>query len=51
MVVDTPDIGGGRGMNSMLMEFLPNAFGFIFVIDVSRAGGVEEDRVTMVMMN
>ena len=25
------------------MNYLPNAFAFIYVIDVSRAGGVEED--------
>jgi hypothetical protein len=45
MLVDTPGISGAREMNSMLMDFLPNAFGFIFVIDASRAGGVEDDRV------
>ncbi|XP_056003569.1 uncharacterized protein LOC125663164 [Ostrea edulis] len=49
MLVDTPGISGAKGTNSVLMEFLPNAVGFIFVIDVSRAGGVEEDRLLEIL--
>ena len=30
-------------MDKVLMNYLPNAFAFIYVIDVSHAGGVQQD--------
>ena len=30
-------------MDQVLMNYLPNAFAFIYVIDISHAGGVQQD--------
>ncbi|XP_048750992.2 uncharacterized protein LOC125662713 [Ostrea edulis] len=49
MLVDTPGIDGAKDINAMLMEFLPNAFGFIFIIDASKAGGVDEDKLLAIL--
>jgi hypothetical protein len=30
-------------MNQVLMNYLPNAFAFIYVIDITRAGGLQKN--------
>jgi hypothetical protein len=30
-------------MDEVLMNYLPNAFAFIYVIDISHAGGLQQD--------
>ncbi|XP_062581977.1 uncharacterized protein LOC134243751 isoform X2 [Saccostrea cucullata] len=47
MLVDTPGCGNSIHGNfkSLLFEYLPNAVSFIFVLDVNRAGGLENDRM------
>jgi hypothetical protein len=30
-------------MDQVLMNYLPNAFAFIYVIDITRAGGLQKD--------
>ena len=45
MIVDTPGIGGSEEATQKLMEYLPNALAFIFVINVANAGGMQKDRV------
>lgn len=39
--MDTPGIGGSKEVTQRLMEYLPNAVSFIFVIDLSKAGGMQ----------
>lgn len=45
ILVDTPGIGGSGKVTQKLMEYLPNAVSFIFVINVASAGGMQSDRV------
>lgn len=45
IIVDTPGIGGSGLVTEKLMEYLPNALSFIFVINVGSAGGMQKDRV------
>ena len=45
VLVDTPGIGGSGEFNEKVIEYIPNAVAFIFVINVYNAGGMQEDRV------
>lgn len=47
MIVDTPGCGdmGQKEVSDMMMSYLPNALAFVFVLDVSNAGGIQDDRV------
>lgn len=45
VLVDTPGIGGSGEFNEKVIEYIPNAVVFIFVINVYNAGGMQEDRV------
>lgn len=49
ILVDTPGIGGSTDGTQKLMEYLPNADSFIFVIDVSSAGGLQNDRLPLIL--
>lgn len=45
ILVDTPGIGGSGNVKDKLIEYLPNALLFIFVINAGSAGGMQNDRV------
>lgn len=47
MIVDTPGVGDQEQqvVAEKMMSYLPNALAFIFVINVSNAGGIQDDRV------
>lgn len=47
MIVDTPGCGDleREKVADMMMSYLPNALAFIFVVNVSNAGGIQDDRV------
>lgn len=47
MIVDTPGCGDmeRKEVADKMMSFLPNALAFVFVINVSNAGGLQNDRV------
>ncbi|CAG2216178.1 unnamed protein product [Mytilus edulis] len=47
VIVDTPGIGTTAipELTARLFEFLPRAVSFIYIIDASRAGGLEQDRL------
>jgi len=45
MIVDSPGVGENEAMNNFVLDYLPHAFCFIYVIKSSNAGGVQEDRV------
>ena len=46
MIVDSPGVGESDIMDEIVLNYLPNAFAFIFVINSSNAGGVQKDRVS-----
>lgn len=43
--MDTPGIGIAGEVSQKLMDYLPNALSFVFVINVANAGGMQRDRV------
>lgn len=47
MIVDTPGCGDleQKEVSDMMMSYLPNALAFVFVLNVSNAGGIQDDRV------
>ena len=45
MIVDSPGIGESDIMDSQVMQYLPEAIAFIYVINSNNAGGVQKDRV------
>lgn len=47
--MDTPGIGGSGEVTQKLMDYLPNAVSFIFVINVGSAGGMQNDRVCILL--
>lgn len=46
-IVDTPGIGDidQQEVAKRMMDYLPNALAFFFVINVAAAGGIQKDRV------
>lgn len=51
ILVDTPGVGGSGEVTPRLIEYLPNAVSFIFVISVNNAGGMQKDRVNVFYFN
>lgn len=49
ILVDTPGIGGSGAVTQKLMDYLPNAVSFIFVINVGSAGGMQNDRLPEIL--
>lgn len=47
-IVDTPGIGDEdqKEVAQKMIDYLPNALAFVFVINVAAAGGLQKDRVT-----
>lgn len=50
MIVDTPGFGDEKGndVEDKMRSYLPNALAFVFVVNVSNAGGLQTDRVLRV---
>lgn len=46
--MDTPGLGDDdqKDFAEMMMDYLPNALVFVFVINVAAAGGLQKDRVS-----
>ncbi|XP_023933260.1 uncharacterized protein LOC106180056 [Lingula anatina] len=44
-IVDSPGVGENEFMNKVVMDYLPKAFAFIYVINSGNAGGVQEGRL------
>ncbi|KAI8491725.1 hypothetical protein Bbelb_305300 [Branchiostoma belcheri] len=44
-IVDSPGVGESDMMDGIIAGYIPSAFAFIYIIDSSRAGGVQEDRL------
>lgn len=47
ILVYRPGIGGSGNVTDKLIEYLPNALLFIFVINTGSAGGMQNDRVSI----
>lgn len=48
-IVDTPGVGESDEMTTKVLEYLPEALAFIYVINTSNAGGVQEDRLIKIL--
>ncbi|XP_019640989.1 PREDICTED: uncharacterized protein LOC109482625 [Branchiostoma belcheri] len=44
-IVDSPGVGENERMTQQVLEYIPQAFAFIYVINSANAGGVQEDRL------
>ena len=49
--MDTPGIGGSGKVTEKLINYIPNAVSFIFVVNVASAGGMQMDRVITSLQN
>ncbi|VDI56812.1 Hypothetical predicted protein, partial [Mytilus galloprovincialis] len=49
IIVDTPGIGENERLDKILLDFLPHAVSFVFVVNVRNAGGVHEDRLSKIL--
>ena len=47
VIVDSPGVGESDVMDDIVVNYLPNAFAFIYVINSGNAGGVQKDRVSV----
>ena len=47
VIVDSPGIGEPEIMDTIVKQYLPEAFAFIYVINSANAGGVQTDRVSI----
>ena len=45
MIVDSPGIGESDVMTEFVLNYLPRAFCFMYVINSSNSGGIQSDRV------
>ena len=44
--MDSPGIGDSEHVSKIALEYMPQAFAFIYVINSPNAGGLQEDRVS-----
>lgn len=51
MIVDTPGMEDRveKGVVEKMMEYLPNALAFVFVVNAAAAGGLQNDRVLIII--
>ena len=47
MIVDSPGVGESDKMEETVVQYLPEAFAVIYVINCANAGGIQKDRVSM----
>ena len=46
MIVDSPGVRESNKVSRQLEHYMSRAFGFIYVINISNAGGIRKDRVS-----
>ena len=46
VIVDSPGVGESNKVSRQLEHYMSRAFGFIYVINISNAGGIQKDRVS-----
>lgn len=49
IIVDTPGIGENERLDQILLDFLPHAVSFVFVVNAKNAGGIHEDRLSKIL--
>lgn len=49
IIVDTPGVGESDEMTTKVLEYLPEALAFIYVINTANAGGVQKDRLIKIL--
>ncbi|XP_062569208.1 uncharacterized protein LOC134231285 [Saccostrea cucullata] len=49
ILVDTPGVGGSTSLAELVMKYLQNAVAFIFVVNASNAGGLQDDRLPIIL--
>ena len=49
MIVDSPGVGESEVMDEFVVNYMSNAFCFMYVINTHNAGGVQKDRVRIIM--
>ncbi|XP_063437683.1 uncharacterized protein LOC134718824 isoform X2 [Mytilus trossulus] len=49
IIVDTPGIGENEKLDSILLDFLPHAVSFVFIVNAKNAGGIHEDRLSKIL--
>lgn len=47
VIVDSPGIGDSEQVNRITLDYLPRSYAFIYVLNSSNAGGLQEDRVSL----
>ena len=53
LIVDTPGIGDEdqEEVAKLMMDYIPKALTFVFVLNVANAGGIQQDRVFVCLSN
>lgn len=46
MIIDSPGVGEADEMDDMVIQYLSEAFAFIYVANSSLGGGVQKDKVS-----
>ena len=49
VIIDSPGVGESAEMDDMVIQYLPEAFAFMYVINISNAGGIQKDRVSILI--
>ena len=49
MIVDSPGVGESEVMDEFVVNYMSNAFCFMYVINTHNAGGVQKDRVRIIV--
>ena len=52
LIVDTPGIGDKyqEKVAEMMLNYIPKALAIVFVLNVSNAGGIQDDRVFLILL-
>ncbi|XP_019646382.1 PREDICTED: uncharacterized protein LOC109486917, partial [Branchiostoma belcheri] len=45
VLVDSPGVGESEMLNKVVADYMPKVFAFLYIIDIYRAGGVQQDRL------
>ena len=48
-IIDSPGVGETDEMDEMVIQYLPKAFAFVYVINSANAGGIQKDRVSILI--
>ncbi|CAC5416777.1 unnamed protein product [Mytilus coruscus] len=49
IIVDTPGVGENEQLDNLLLDFLPHAVSFVFIVNASNAGGIHKDRLLLIL--